>query len=156
MDVPHWDKPVEYLQRKAAYAIKTDRYSDFADAMQDIESQISSLDVEMRAAIITVERLSASKRYAETARDTLNSAVKQSKNIRYFFRRIEANKAISDMDLRVKIFNRDGGKCVKCSTEHTLTIDHIKPVLLGGGDELENLQTLCKRCNSSKGSKYRC
>jgi len=34
-----------------------------------------------------------------------------------------------------------------------LTKDHILPVSLGGSDELDNLQTMCDKCNSKKGNK---
>ena len=45
-------------------------------------------------------------------------------------------------------------KCVYCGEKENLSIDHIKPVKLGGGDELNNLQILCKSCNSKKGAKW--
>jgi hypothetical protein len=44
-------------------------------------------------------------------------------------------------------------KCVKCNALDKLTIDHIKPVKLGGSDDYENLQILCRSCNSKKGVK---
>ena len=43
-------------------------------------------------------------------------------------------------------------KCVYCSGTENLTVDHIKPVSRGGSDEINNLQILCKSCNSSKGA----
>lgn len=45
---------------------------------------------------------------------------------------------------------RDGGFCVKCGSVQQLTVDHIVPLARGGGNELDNLQILCKSCNSSK------
>jgi len=34
-----------------------------------------------------------------------------------------------------------------------MTKDHIVPVSLGGKDSLDNLQTMCYRCNRSKGNR---
>lgn len=34
--------------------------------------------------------------------------------------------------------------------EVLLTKDHIRPVSAGGSDDLENMQTLCRRCNELK------
>jgi 5-methylcytosine-specific restriction endonuclease McrA len=31
-------------------------------------------------------------------------------------------------------------------------VDHITPVLSGGGDDERNLQALCRRCNLAKGT----
>ncbi len=55
--------------------------------------------------------------------------------------------------LDLAVFSKDGYACRKCKSQVELTVDHIRPVALGGGNEIENLQTLCKRCNSSKGKK---
>ena len=43
--------------------------------------------------------------------------------------------------------------CVLCGTKDKLTIDHIHPVSKGGGDEISNLQILCRSCNSKKGAR---
>jgi len=61
-------------------------------------------------------------------------------------------KTISE-DLRNKIFKRDGNKCKKCGSKNNLTIDHIVPFSKGGTTEINNLQTLCKKCNRKKGAK---
>ena len=55
--------------------------------------------------------------------------------------------------LRTKIFDRDGRVCVYCGSSENLSVDHILPKSLGGGDEEENLVTSCSRCNSMKGAK---
>lgn len=55
--------------------------------------------------------------------------------------------------LRHKILKRDKYKCVECGAtkdETTLTIDHIKPLALGGTNDESNLQTLCFVCNNHK------
>ena len=51
------------------------------------------------------------------------------------------------------VFARDAYMCQHCGTRDQLTVDHIKPVARGGGNELENLRTLCRPCNSSKGDR---
>lgn len=44
--------------------------------------------------------------------------------------------------------------CLICRSDENIHIDHIKPISLGGTDELENLQFLCRTCNLKKGNKY--
>lgn len=54
---------------------------------------------------------------------------------------------------RMAVFERDGFKCKLCGRQKNLTIDHVQPFSKGGGDDRENLQTLCLSCNISKGAK---
>src|SRR5258706_12688584 len=44
-------------------------------------------------------------------------------------------------------------KCKYCGAIHDLTIDHITPREARGGNELSNLQFLCRTCNSRKGTR---
>jgi hypothetical protein len=55
--------------------------------------------------------------------------------------------------LRAEVYRRDGCQCLICGTSKRLTVDHVYPVSRGGGDEIENLQTLCHSCNSKKGAR---
>jgi len=44
-------------------------------------------------------------------------------------------------------------KCALCGKKITykeLTLDHIKPIFVGGADELENIQASCYACNQFK------
>lgn len=50
----------------------------------------------------------------------------------------------------VEIIRRD--PCVYCGGKCT-AIDHIEPVILGGGSEWTNLEPICGSCNSRKGKK---
>ena len=45
-------------------------------------------------------------------------------------------------------------KCQECGTTENITIDHIKPLSKGGTNHIDNLQPLCKSCNSKKQDKY--
>jgi 5-methylcytosine-specific restriction endonuclease McrA len=61
--------------------------------------------------------------------------------------------------LREQIKERDNYTCKSCDiSTHTernllLEIDHIMPLSKGGITSESNLQTLCWRCNRSKGAK---
>jgi hypothetical protein len=48
---------------------------------------------------------------------------------------------------------RDGFVCVYCGATTDLTIDHVKPIALGGTHDLTNLVTACRSCNSKKNAK---
>lgn len=53
-------------------------------------------------------------------------------------------------DVMDKVWNRDGGRCVKCGSRENLEFDHIIPVSKGGATTYRNLQLLCKKCNLEK------
>lgn len=52
--------------------------------------------------------------------------------------------------LRAAVLFRDRHRCVICGSTEELAIDHVHPVAEGGVSRIENLQTLCKPCNTSK------
>lgn len=55
-------------------------------------------------------------------------------------------------NIKLQIFTRDGNKCLECGDTENLSIDHIKPIHLGGTNRFSNLRTLCVKCNSKKGN----
>lgn len=50
------------------------------------------------------------------------------------------------IDLKVKFRH----KCASCFESKPLTKDHIVPLSKGGSDKIENIQPLCRNCNSKK------
>ena len=42
------------------------------------------------------------------------------------------------------------GRCLCCGEQKPLVVDHIVPMVLGGSHTLDNLQPLCKPCNTKK------
>ena len=96
------------------------------------------------------------------ARDALKVRRKAEKKLRDAVRRgSNGGKAVSP----AAIFERDGWHCMLCRVEtpaslrgsHQPTapeLDHIRPVSKGGAHTEDNLQLLCRACNSEKGDKY--
>lgn len=57
--------------------------------------------------------------------------------------------------LRYEVLKRDGYRCRYCGAsapDAVITIDHVVPQALGGGDEPSNLVAACKDCNGGKTS----
>lgn len=64
-------------------------------------------------------------------------------------------KAISKK-LRFDVFKRDGFSCQYCGAhppQAILHVDHITPVIEGGGNNIDNLVTSCDACNLGKGAR---
>lgn len=65
--------------------------------------------------------------------------------------RPETREAIPD-DVKMFVWQRDGGTCVRCGTNEKLEFDHIIPRAMGGSNTARNLQLLCEPCNRAKGA----
>jgi 5-methylcytosine-specific restriction enzyme A len=56
--------------------------------------------------------------------------------------------------IRRQVLARDDGICQECSRQGIATpahaVDHIRPKAHGGTDDMDNLQSLCKRCHAVK------
>jgi 5-methylcytosine-specific restriction endonuclease McrA len=57
-------------------------------------------------------------------------------------------------DIRLRVYERCNGACVKCGSTYPLQVDHIKPLAKGGSNHESNLQMLCDTCNLKKGARY--
>lgn len=55
-------------------------------------------------------------------------------------------------NVRLFVWRRDKGQCVKCGSRERLEFDHIIPVAAGGSSTERNIQLLCESCNRSKGA----
>lgn len=58
--------------------------------------------------------------------------------------------------VRFEVFKRDSFTCQYCgrkAPDVLLEVDHIKPVARGGNNDILNLVTSCKDCNSGKGDR---
>lgn len=46
-----------------------------------------------------------------------------------------------------------GNVCLACGTSDNITVDHVKPLSIGGTNTIDNLQPLCGPCNYRKARK---
>ena len=54
-------------------------------------------------------------------------------------------------EVKVEVWRRDGGRCVKCGADDNLHFDHVLPFSRGGTSlKTENIQILCARHNLEK------
>jgi len=60
-------------------------------------------------------------------------------------------ESISD-EVKIFVWQRDQGQCVKCCSKENLEYDHIIPHSMGGGNSERNIQLLCQGCNRNKGA----
>lgn len=60
------------------------------------------------------------------------------------------------MNLRERIYKRDGGQCIYCGKSieiEGMHLEHKIPRVFGGTNEETNLLCACKKCNMEKSSK---
>jgi hypothetical protein len=55
--------------------------------------------------------------------------------------------------IKTAVWQRDQGRCIQCGSNQYLEYDHIIPLSKGGATSMNNLQLLCRKCNSQKGSR---
>jgi 5-methylcytosine-specific restriction endonuclease McrA len=55
-------------------------------------------------------------------------------------------------NVKLLVWQRDGGRCAKCGSQEKLEYDHIIPLAKGGSNTARNIQLLCENCNRSKGA----
>ncbi|MCX5528998.1 HNH endonuclease [Streptomyces sp. NBC_00006] len=65
----------------------------------------------------------------------------------------QAYRAAIPEQVKAFVFERDGHVCLRCGASEDLTLDHVHPWSIGGPDTAENLQVLCRPCNSRKGDR---
>ena len=75
-------------------------------------------------------------------------------SLRHYIKIKRGELARGYADLFYAVEDRDGRQCKNCNSALDLTIDHIKPLAEWGTNDLDNLQILCRSCNSKKWRTY--
>lgn len=71
---------------------------------------------------------------------------------KYRARKNSAEGNFTDEEFRDLCKSYDN-KCLCCGKQRRLAADHVVPLVKGGDNTIENIQPLCKSCNSSKKDK---
>lgn len=87
---------------------------------------------------------------AEKKKRTLKLLKAQTQLGQANFQSIHVREPLPD-HVKVFVWQRDGGKCVKCGSQRNLEFDHVVPLSLGGSNTTRNIQLLCQDCNRTKG-----
>lgn len=98
---------------------------------------------------------------ADKAKERLQKAPGKTKGYYIFDLETQAKYIVQNgrikfpKEVRKMIYHNADGRCVLCGrkiTYNNMTMDHIKPLAMGGEDSVENLQCTCSACNLFKGS----
>lgn len=144
-----YDEIEEILNKQFIRMYRNDNQIDDMEAIHKVSLQkLFDLSYDQMLEFKKAEVIAAIERGADLSK--LDTAVLLS----------ETMKSPSDVSSRnikqgVKnlVWNRDGGKCVKCGSNQKLEFDHIIPVSKGGSNTYRNIQLLCENCNRKKSNK---
>jgi HNH endonuclease len=69
-------------------------------------------------------------------------------------KRLRVHREACSSALWAELLVEYGSRCACCGSGEDLVPDHIRPVSWGGEGIRENLQVLCRRCNSRKSNYF--
>ncbi len=105
----------------------------------------SRCDEEINAAAVKREKARASAMIGVQSREQKNAELRR-------LRMKDAKERGSHtQDEWVALVSLCGEACIRCGSTEKIQKDHIMPIYQGGDDSIDNLQPLCRTCNSAKG-----
>jgi HNH endonuclease/Homing endonuclease associated repeat len=118
------------------------RFGGWRNALQAFLEYVHSSDVENTQALVSIEDSIPKLVVSEAKQNFKLSPKKTPRNV--------------NVKLRFTVFQTDSFRCRSCGAspaktpEIELHVDHIIPWSKGGETEIQNLQTLCSKCNFGK------
>jgi len=93
------------------------------------------------------ERLAYYREWAAENRDVANAA-----KINYRTRKVNSEGSFTAQEWQ-QLCEKYDNKCLCCSSDGPLEADHVVPLSKGGSSYIDNIQPLCRLCNSRKRDK---
>lgn len=94
------------------------------------------------------KRAASSQKWKQSHPEVVNAT-----SHRHRTRKTEADGSYTAAEWKALV-EHYGGKCLCCGRDNIkLSADHVIPVAKGGSSNIDNIQPLCKSCNSRKGDK---
>lgn len=97
------------------------------------------------------------ERFISRAQELFNRKEEAYRKLPAQRRFVQEQRRIMTDSLRYDVMRRDNFRCQLCGATqadgYMLHVDHIIPVSKGGKTEMNNLRTLCERCNMGKRDK---
>lgn len=93
------------------------------------------------------------KGFDKTFEDFFDEAIKNGESIKSaissarYYLRMQAD--IFNTSIRADFIKEDS-ICALCGSNEKIQLDHILPISKGGKNEIENIRTLCKKCNGKQ------
>lgn len=138
------------------------RYSEFCDKQRYEEAMLKSrtYNPEFPYVLLHLDAVTPWKYHKKDFQYNFSDIVKcyeRAKDKKGQMTFVEQQRRVVTDSLRYDILRRDGFRCRICgscaSDGVKLEVDHIIPVSKGGKSTMDNLQTLCERCNRGKRDK---
>lgn len=117
---------------------------------EELESENEEIKKTLREEIIQKDREKQEKEKIKILREQVKKELIEEGEI---LNNSEVKREPIPQEILDKVWNRDGGKCVKCGSQEKIEFDHIIPFSRGGSNTYRNIQILCEKCNREKSNK---
>lgn len=116
-------------------------------------NQIFTVEVEYLEDTTEEEAILLIKKQAYSDDNRLKKLRKEVETIERVIDQIGIKRITIPETVKLLVYARDEGKCIRCGSAEKLHFDHIIPVSKGGGNSESNIQLLCEFCNLQKSDK---
>lgn len=151
----------EYSKKPKGYVVKLLNYYENKLYQKSLQNPVTSFYLKVTLYLAKINGQVYNKKEKTFTSEKIKNLVNRLKNKNGDFyldkgiwdaiSRVERGRVTNKM--RFAVYKRDGYRCRYCHRSQNvavLEVDHIIPIAKGGKSTFDNLQTLCRTCNSIK------